>query len=90
MASLKLNLVGGEGQIQYPEKAGDAILVDYQDHIGLIWCCPQCGQATATARGSKHIYNPETKSLTPSIVHSIKLGGCGYHGFLTNGKFTPV
>ena len=87
---MKLNLVGGKDQIQYPEKAGDAIIIDYKTHIGLVWCCPKCGQITSTARGSKHVFNIETNSLTPSIVHNIKLGGCGYHGFLTNGEFKEI
>jgi hypothetical protein len=85
--NMKLNLVGGEGEIQYPEQPGDAIVVMYKDHIGLVWCCPRCGQATASARNAKHIYNPETRSLSPSIVHDKKLGGCGYHAILSDGVF---
>jgi len=50
----------------------------------LIIVCPACGQKTS----GRHLYNPETVSLTPSIVHDKKLGGCGYHGYLTNGIFT--
>ena len=84
---IKLNLVGGEGQIQYPEQPGDAIIVMYKDHIGLVWCCPRCGKATSTANGCKHVFNIETNTLRPSIVHDKKLGGCGYHAILSNGIF---
>lgn len=67
---------------------GDGLVFQFappdDDKYGLIIVCPKCGRATA----GRHIYNKETKSLTPSIVHNKDLGGCGYHGFLTNGVFT--
>ena len=85
--TMPLNLLPAEGD-KYPEKPGDALLVKYPDHLGLVWCCPKCGEATATSNGHKHVYDPATQSLTPSIVHSAALGGCGWHGFLTNGIFT--
>jgi hypothetical protein len=68
-------------------KPGDAS--EYDDHgvIKLCWCCPKCGMATTTANGHTHIWNRETKSLKPSIIHAKELGGCGWHGFLTNGMF---
>ena len=89
MSEVKLNIVKN-GEFQYPKKPGDAIVVNNGDHISLVWCCPRCGKATSTARGCKHVYNEETRSLNPSIVHSKKLGGCGYHGLLTNGIFKEV
>lgn len=88
METIKLNLIKEDSK--YPEKAGDAIVVKYPDHLGLVWCCPKCGQATATANGHKHVFDPKTNSLSPSIVHAKELGGCGYHGFLINGIFTDV
>jgi len=33
------------------------------------------------------LYNPETKTYHPSIIHDKKLGGCGWHGWLINGIF---
>jgi hypothetical protein len=87
MPEVKLNLIPPDADPWYPTKPGDASIVDYGTHLGLVWCCPQCGEATSTANGSKHVFDPKTNSLTPSIVHSKKLGGCGYHGFLTNGIF---
>jgi hypothetical protein len=85
MENIKLNLLIGDNE--WPEKPGDAIMVTYPTHLGLVWCCPKCGQNTATANGHKHVFNPKTNSLTPSIVHNKDLGGCGYHGFLINGIF---
>jgi hypothetical protein len=48
--------------------------------------CPGCGKVSASA--GKHKYDPLTLSYHPSIVHSKKLGGCGWHGWLKNGEFT--
>lgn len=31
----------------------------------------------------------ETLTLTPSILRSPDKGGCGWHGFVTNGGITP-
>ena len=80
----KLRLVEHMDQL---EGKGDARVIEYPDHIGLIWICPNCGKETATARGHKHIFNRKTNSLHPSIVHDITLGGCGWHGWLKNGIF---
>jgi hypothetical protein len=66
---------------------GDGLIFQFSrddDKCGLIIVCPKCGKVTS----GRHIYNPETKSLTPSIVHNKDLGGCGWHGWLTNGIFT--
>ena len=66
---------------------GRALIFTYQDgSLGLILCCPQCGKASSSSTGN-HKYNEETKTVTPSIIHDLKLGGCGWHGFLKNGKF---
>jgi hypothetical protein len=56
---------------------------------GLIICCPKCGKTST----GPHTYNPETKTLHPSIVcNSITDEGqkCTYHGWLINGIFTEV
>lgn len=69
-------------------EAGRAIVFEYPDKtIGLLLCCPSCGRPSSSSTGN-HKYNPATQSVTPSIIHDTKLGGCGWHGFLTNGKFT--
>jgi len=70
---------------------GDAIIVigvhsETKERITqLIMCCPNCGQKSSS-RGN-HIYNRETQTYTPSIIHDTKYGGCGWHGWLTNGIF---
>lgn len=67
---------------------GRAVMFTYPDQsLGLILCCPQCGKASSSSTGG-HKYNPETQTVTPSIIHDKKLGGCGWHGFLRNGKFS--
>lgn len=35
------------------------------------------------------VERPDTVTLSPSILHSTALGGCGWHGYLTRGVFTP-
>ena len=67
--------------IPHPTKPGIRVSSREIESYGLHMCCPQCGKSTT----GPHKYNKETKSLTPSIVHS-----CGYHGYLTNGMFTLV
>jgi hypothetical protein len=56
---------------------------------GLIICCPRCGKTSTGV----HTYDPDTKTLHPSIVcNSINDNGikCDYHGWLKNGIFTEV
>lgn len=48
--------------------------------------CPGCGKVSASA--GKHIYDAQTVSYHPSIVHNKSKGGCGWHGWLRNGEFT--
>ncbi len=82
---ITLNIVEDDEQLV---NKGDAIIVTNKD-LGweqLIIVCPGCGQKSASA--GKHRFNAETKSYSPSIVHNKKLGGCGWHGTLTNGIFT--
>lgn len=54
---------------------------------GIIMVCPGCGKVSAPRSNSQHIYDPATRSVAPSIVHNQELGGCGWHGYLTNGQF---
>lgn len=91
MAEVQLNLVEN---IDSVVNKGDAIMVwGRHSETGnkikqLIICCPRCGNLSASA--GNHIYDEETKSYSPSIVHNPDLGGCGYHGWLKNGTFTDV
>ena len=79
---MKLNLVEGNEQLV---NKGDAIIVMKGKLKQLIIVCPGCGKATAS-RG-EHIYDENTQTYTPSIVHDKNYGGCGWHGWLTNGEF---
>lgn len=81
---IKLNLVEDHELLI---NKGDAIVVKGNEgKTQLIIVCPGCG-AISSSRGS-HVYNRETKSYHPSIVHDRNYGGCGWHGWLTNGIFT--
>lgn len=80
---VKLNIVEDDELLL---NKGDAIIViGHEGLIQLVMCCPNCG-ARSGSRG-RHIYNRETKSYYPSIVHDTNYGGCGWHGWLTNGEF---
>ena len=77
-------LVRGEC-IVYTRNDKDGKLISH----GLIICCPRCGKAST----GTHIYDPDTKTLHPSIVcNSITDSGikCDFHGWLINGIFTNV
>ncbi len=81
---IKLNIVEDIDECQ---RKGDAVIVIGRNDLKqLIICCPQCGKTSGSA--GNHVYNEETKSYTPSIVHNKELGGCGYHGWLKNGVFS--
>jgi len=85
----KLNLVKDQEKIK---KRGDACVVlgnhskTGEKILQLIICCIRCGEVSGSAKN--HIYNKDTKSYHPSIVHDTNLGGCGWHGWLKNGVFT--
>lgn len=82
MEPIKLNLVDSFDSLL---NKGDGRIFSYGDgRHGLIIVCPQCGKVSGT---DKHIYNKETKSVTPSIIHAVELGGCGWHGFVMDGWF---
>lgn len=62
--------------------------------------CPGCGGACILHLGTGpegHTWRvtagdaskPETATLAPSIHHTSQYGGCGWHGYLTAGVFTP-
>lgn len=80
----KLNLVTNDLDLK---NKGDALSV-FNKELGysqLIIVCPGCGNISGSK--GKHRYNKETKSYHPSIVHNVKYGGCGWHGWLNNGEF---
>ena len=88
---MKLNLVNDHDDLK---NKGDAHVVigvhskTKERIVQLIIVCPGCGKQSASA--GNHIYNRETQTYHPSIVHDVKLGGCGWHGWLKNGVFISV
>lgn len=64
---------------------GEAIIVQNGNLLQLIICCPQCGQSSASA--GNHIYNKETQTYHPSVIHNKELGGCGAHYFIRAGEY---
>lgn len=52
--------------------------------------CPGCGDwlgMTLGGTGWKWDGDRQRPTLSPSILHNKKHGGCGWHGFLTAGEF---
>lgn len=86
---MKLNLVN---DVEKVINKGDAYVTggnhtETGDKIvQLIICCVGCGKVSGSREN--HVYNKETQTYHPSIVHDKKLGGCGWHGWLKNGIFT--
>ena len=82
---------------------GDAVPTERADGspAGFIFRCPGCGAQTCLGLAPRlddapawHVTagDPRTGSglsLSPSIHHTTALGGCGWHGYLTAGSFTP-
>ena len=68
---------------------------------GYILTCPGCGQQSGlylhppdpgTPRWTVTAGDPartEGLTLSPSIHHTTAQGGCGWHGYLRDGVFTP-
>ena len=81
---MKLNLVD---DFDLLINKGDAIPYFNRElgYTQLLIICPGCGQKSASS--GTHRFYKETLSYTPSIVHDKSLGGCGWHGWLTNGEF---
>lgn len=88
---MKLNLVDDIDDCVNP---GDAYILGGTDKktgqpiTQLAICCPGCGKTSGSA--GSHVYNRVTQSYKPSIRHNKSNGGCGWHGWLTNGIFTKV
>jgi len=82
---MNLNLVDDHDKLI---NKGDA-MVYFNSELGydqLMIVCVGCGKKSGSA--GKHIFDKQTLSYHPSIVHNEALGGCGWHGWLKNGKFT--
>lgn len=84
---MKINLVD---DIDHVEKSGDAwpYYDKEKDCMRLVLACPRCGGISASA--GSHKWDAQTQTYTPSIVHSVALGGCGWHGYIRNGEFVDA
>lgn len=61
--------------------------------------CPGCGRRSMLPLVAGHrcrwtvtagdVRDPSSLTLSPSIFHRSEDGGCGWHGYLTKGVFTP-
>ena len=62
--------------------------------------CPGCGARSILHIGTGPVghtwhvtagdaADPAHVTLRASVLHDPSLGGCGWHGYLTNGVFTP-
>lgn len=64
---------------------------------GFAYRCPGCGQNSwlPAMTDQKHPYSwlctqEDPVTLSPSIHHTVKKGGCGWHGYLRDGVFESV
>ena len=58
--------------------------------VGLAICCPGCGNKSYLPVGDNRGWNlasEEPLTITPSVFHTKEKGGCGWHGFLTDGEW---
>jgi hypothetical protein len=72
---------------------GDVLVLD----DGLIIRCPGCGRESSLPKrenGRGWDWNNDSRSLTPSVHHSMNFTGkgevCGWHGLLTRGNWVSV
>jgi len=80
-------LLSLKDDIDEVQNKGDAhIVIGHNNQKQLIICCPGCGKTSGSA--GNHVFDESTNTYHPSIVHDVKLGGCGWHGWLKNGVFT--
>ena len=67
---------------------------------GYGYTCPGCGSRSWLAIGTEEPHprwsvtagdaaRPDTVTLSPSIFHTAERGGCGWHGYLTDGVLRP-
>lgn len=82
---------------------GDVVLITEKDGrvTAYGFGCPGCGARSILHIGpapvGHHVWFvtagdvalPEGVTLRASILHDPQHGGCGWHGYLTNGRFSP-
>ena len=57
---------------------------------GLAIRCPGCGSESYLPTGDSRGWNlvsEDPLTITPSVFHTKEKGGCGWHGFLTDGEW---
>jgi len=75
-------------------KAGAFMVMECDGEIhGIANKCPGCGYESFLPVGEGPIPrwqydgNGDAPTLTPSVHHNETKGGCGWHGYLTNGEW---
>lgn len=76
---------------------GDFAFYRYRADVGgILTACAGCGAVVALSfvsdpehKGPRWNWNGDAArpTLSPSIVHDPKKGGCGWHGFMIAGRF---
>ena len=99
--SANARLVDGATFCDADVQPGDVALFERVDGTveDLAIACPGCGRRsslplvpgyqsrwTVTAG---NVRDPSSLTLAPSIFHRVEDGGCGWHGYLTQGVFVP-
>lgn len=78
---------GKPGQFAYASDARAKV-------VSMLIACPGCAKIIILSFGAEDKPrwdwdgNVKAPTLTPSIVHDPAKDGCGWHGFLSAGKFT--
>lgn len=98
--SAKARLVPGAEFCDADVQPGDVTTFEPDGAVEeLAIACPGCGRRSmlplVAGRNCRwtitagDVRDPASLTLTPSIFHRTEDGGCGWHGYLTNGVFTP-
>lgn len=62
--------------------------LDGGERIGMVFKCPGCQEPLGIQSHSEPKWTIDFEKLTakPSILHDKTKGGCGWHGYLTDGE----
>lgn len=94
---MRLEILNNEAELEDLKPNEYCITKRYSDDslFGIIFKCPGCNRVISignksTDGGPGWDIDFTTLTAKPSIVHNKKLGGCGWHGYLTAGELTGV